>query len=60
MLMDAFHDLAQMTRDYGLNRYFIMTTCVVVVLAVGLWIWGHSGPPEEDQATPPTAAAPAR
>jgi hypothetical protein len=54
--MNAFHDLAQMTRDYGLTRYFAMTVAVVSALMLALFLWGRvpdpAGPPEAPVAAP--------
>ncbi|CUW38401.1 conserved protein of unknown function [Magnetospirillum sp. XM-1] len=55
--MNAFQDLAEMTRDYGLIRYFIMVTMVVAVLVVILFMWGHV--PEGAEEAPQPAAPPA-
>lgn len=56
--MNPLQDLAQMTRDYGLIRYFILTSAVVAVLMLILFIWGHR--PDEstdfkEAAKPPAA-----
>jgi hypothetical protein len=48
--MNAFHDLAEMTRDYGLIRYFVMTIIAATALMVVLFVWGHS---TDDAAAPP-------
>jgi hypothetical protein len=53
--MNAFQDLADMTRDYGLVRYFIMVTAAVAVLVVILFLWGHV---PEEAAQPEQPAAP--
>ncbi len=50
--MNAFHDLAEMTRDYGLIRYFVMTLAAVAVLVTVLFLWGQL---PEQQAIPPQA-----
>lgn len=54
--MNAFQDLAEMTRDYGLVRYFVLVTMVVAVLVVILFLWGHvpeeAAPPAVPQAPP--------
>ena len=57
--MNAFEDLAQMTRDYGLTRYFVMTVAVVLALMLALFAWGHAGdPPEARTETPAPQASP--
>jgi hypothetical protein len=48
--MNAFHDLAEMTRDYGLIRYFVVTIIAATVLMIVLFVWGHS---TDDAAAPP-------
>ncbi|ARJ66844.1 hypothetical protein WV31_14765 [Magnetospirillum sp. ME-1] len=55
--MNAFQDLADMTRDYGLIRYFIMVTAAVAVLVLILFLWGHV-PEGESQPASPQAVAP--
>lgn len=57
--MNAFQDLAEMTRDYGLIRYFVATVSVVAVLMVILFLWGRvPDQPEAPAAAPPLQAAP--
>jgi len=57
--MNAFQDLAEMTRDYGLIRYFVVTVSVVAVLMVILFLWGRvPDQPETPPVTPPLQAAP--
>jgi hypothetical protein len=64
--MNSLQELAEMTRDYGLVRYFALTLSVVAVLMVILFIWGHRpeesndivGPPAATQTPSPPAAAP--
>lgn len=52
--MNAFHDLAEMTRDYGLIRYFVMTIIAATALMIVLFVWGHS---TDDAAAPPQPPA---
>ena len=54
--MNAFHDLAEMTRDYGLVRYFVMTLVAVSVVVLILFLWGHL---PEQQDTPAATQPPA-
>ncbi|EME71206.1 hypothetical protein H261_04690 [Paramagnetospirillum caucaseum] len=58
--MNAFQDLAEMTRDYGLVRYFVLTIAVVAVLMAVLFLWGHvpENAPEVAPLPPAPAAAP--
>lgn len=51
--MNPFEDLVQMTRDYGLTRYFAMTVAVVAALMLALFLWGRV----PDPAVPPEAPA---
>lgn len=51
--MNAFHDFADMTRDYGLVRYFVITAFVVAVLVAVLFLWGHVPEQPEVPAAPP-------
>lgn len=53
--MNAFQDLAEMTRDYGLIRYFVLITAVIAVLVAILFLWGHV-PEETAQPAAPQAA----
>lgn len=53
--MNAFHDLAQMTRDYGLTRYFVMTVALVAVLMLALFLWGRVPDPAESRSEAPAA-----
>ena len=39
--MDPFHDFAEMARDYGLIRYFLLTVGVAIALMTVLFVWGH-------------------
>ena len=59
--MDAFHDFAEMARDYGLIRYFLMTAAVAVLLMLVLFLWGRVGEVVESEIPAMTApnAAPA-
>jgi hypothetical protein len=56
--MNAFHDFADMTRDYGLVRYFVLTAFVAALLAVVLFLWGHVPDPPEGPAALPAETAP--
>ncbi|BAE52787.1 hypothetical protein [Paramagnetospirillum magneticum] len=56
--MNAFHDFADMTRDYGLVRYFVITVLVATVLVVVLFLWGHVPDPPETPAASPAVTAP--
>ncbi len=58
--MNAFQDLAEMTRDYGLIRYFAVTVSVVAALMVILFLWGRvpDRPEAPAEAPPPVQAAP--
>jgi len=58
--MNAFQDLAEMTRDYGLIRYFAVTVSVIAALMLILFLWGRV--PDESEAPaeapPPVQTAP--
>jgi hypothetical protein len=55
--MNSLQDLAQMTRDYGLARYFALTSAVVAVLMLVLFVWGHR--PDESTDSREAAQGPA-
>lgn len=59
--MNAFQDLAELTRDYGLVRYFVVTIAVVAVLMLVLFLWGHvpDAPDAPAVAPSPSQSAPA-
>jgi hypothetical protein len=56
--MNAFHDLAEMTRDYGLIRYFVVTIIAATTLMIVLFVWGHSS--DDAATTPPPLPVPAQ
>ncbi|KIL99686.1 hypothetical protein CCC_03858 [Paramagnetospirillum magnetotacticum MS-1] len=56
--MNAFHDFADMTRDYGLVRYFVMTVAVASFLMLILFLWGHIPDQPEAPAALPAVTAP--
>ena len=57
--MDPFHDLAEMARDYGLIRYFLLTVGIAIALMTVLFLWGRVPDPAEPQpdSQPPAATA---